>query len=97
MKQDVVAEQGSDRIERGNIEASQAAVTDEVSPQDIGIKESTGRCAAYRLWSPSYQSYFYTASATEKDRFLNRYPEIWVYEGIAWYACQPSLLIRGDR
>ena len=47
------------------------------------------RPAVYQLHSPSYQSYFYTASATEKDRFLDLYPTIWVYEGIAWYACQP--------
>jgi hypothetical protein len=47
------------------------------------------RAAVYQLRSPSYQSYFYTASTTEKDRFLSLYPEIWVYEGIAWYACQP--------
>jgi hypothetical protein len=89
LKEDVVAEQGSDRIEGGNLEASRAAVTDEVSPQDIGIEESTGKCAAHRFWWPLYKSYLYPASATEKDRFLDLYPEIWVYEGIAWYACQP--------
>ena len=45
LKEGVVAEQGSDRIEGGNLEASQAAVTDEVLPQDSGIEESPGRCA----------------------------------------------------
>jgi len=40
----------------------------------------------YRFWSPVKGGYFYTADEAEKDKLIAKYPKIWSYEGIAWYA-----------
>jgi hypothetical protein len=40
----------------------------------------------YRFWSDSVQSHFYTMSEGEKDKLMSQPPQIWTYEGIAWYA-----------
>lgn len=44
----------------------------------------------YRFWSPLVSHHFYTMNAAEKDYLLANYPpEVWTYEGIAWYAYEP--------
>lgn len=40
----------------------------------------------YRFWSPSLGYHFYTISQSERDKLINNYPNIWTYEGPAWYA-----------
>ena len=44
----------------------------------------------YRFWSPMVSHHFFTMDEAEKDSILQNYPpEIWTYEGIAWYAFRP--------
>ncbi len=43
----------------------------------------------YRFWSPVPGCHFYTASEVERDFVLSTYPDVWVSEGIAWYAYAP--------
>jgi len=44
----------------------------------------------YRFWSPLVSHHFYTMNAAEKDYLLANYPpEVWTYEGVAWYAYEP--------
>lgn len=43
-------------------------------------------CPVYRFWSPIRDSHFYTADEAEKDGLITKYPTVWTYEGIAWYA-----------
>lgn len=45
--------------------------------------------AVYRFWSPILGDHFYTASEDERDLLIDRYPDIWIFEGIAWYAYPP--------
>lgn len=41
----------------------------------------------YRFWSPSLGSHFYTTSRAERDKLTDLYsPDIWTYEGVAFYA-----------
>jgi hypothetical protein len=40
----------------------------------------------YRFWSPVLEHHFYTISESEKNKLINRYSDVWTYEGIAWYA-----------
>lgn len=42
----------------------------------------------YRFWSSRYMGHFYTTDATERDRIIQRWPDTWSYEGIAFYTAQ---------
>jgi len=47
----------------------------------------SGTSPVYRFWSDTYKHHFFTISADEKDYIIATYPpDIWRYEGIAWYA-----------
>ena len=48
-----------------------------------------GTLPVYRFWSAKFGAHFYTISDDEKDYVLATWPDIWTYEGIAYYA--PSL------
>jgi len=41
--------------------------------------------AVYRFWSDSLMSHFFTASAAERDEIIATWPDVWTYEGIAFY------------
>jgi hypothetical protein len=45
-----------------------------------------GMTPVYRLWSDKGLDHFYTADAAEKDTLLRDYPDVWTYEGVAFYA-----------
>jgi len=40
----------------------------------------------YRFWSASLLTHFYTMDVKEKDNLIKDFDDVWVYEGIAWYA-----------
>jgi hypothetical protein len=40
----------------------------------------------YRFWSPVLQRHFYTIRESEKNKLINNYRELWVFEGVAYYA-----------
>jgi len=40
----------------------------------------------YRFWSNSLNGHFYTTSAAERDKLINRYSNVWIYEGPVYYA-----------
>lgn len=40
----------------------------------------------HRFWSATKSAHFYTIDEFEFDHVLNTYGDIWMYEGIAWYA-----------
>lgn len=42
--------------------------------------------AVHRLWSAETGAHFYTISEAEKDQMVADQPDVWIYEGIAWYA-----------
>jgi hypothetical protein len=48
-----------------------------------------GASPVYRFWSGASSSHFYTIDEEEKNRFIAEYSDVWVYEGIAWYAYKP--------
>jgi hypothetical protein len=43
----------------------------------------------YRLWNRQTGCHRYTFSETERDELINNFPDIWIYEGIAWYTYPP--------
>ena len=43
----------------------------------------------YRFWSGVYNSHFYTSDAGEKDYVIATWPDIWEYERVDFYACNP--------
>jgi alpha-tubulin suppressor-like RCC1 family protein len=45
-----------------------------------------GMAPVYRLWSAQGLDHFYTAEAAEKDTLVRNYPDVWSYEGVAFYA-----------
>jgi hypothetical protein len=47
--------------------------------------QPVGTQAVYRFWSPSPNSHLYTTSEQEKDALIRDFPDIWTYEGVAWY------------
>lgn len=52
--------------------------------------EATHAVPVYRFWSPVYNAHFYTADAAEKATVEQRWPAIWKYEKIAFYAYEAS-------
>lgn len=40
----------------------------------------------YRFWSPKSGSHFWTINESERDWLIDRYPDVWTYEGLAFYA-----------
>ncbi len=51
-----------------------------------------GTAPVYRFWSGELNTHFYTASQAERDKLINNYPQVWAYEGIAFYAYVGSLV-----
>ncbi len=45
-----------------------------------------GTLPVYRFWSNRLGYHFYTISENEKNKLLKDYPQIWQFEGVAWYA-----------
>jgi hypothetical protein len=39
----------------------------------------------YRFWSDQYVGHFYTTSVEEKDNIIANWPDIWTYEGVAYF------------
>lgn len=44
----------------------------------------------YRFWSDQLTTHFYTISDADKDFLIKEYPNVWKYEGIAFYAYLPD-------
>ncbi len=40
----------------------------------------------YRFWSDSLNGHFYTISVAERDKLINRFANVWTYEGPVYYA-----------
>jgi hypothetical protein len=40
----------------------------------------------YRFWSDQLSAHFYTAKEAEKDKIIATYPDVWTFEGPAFYA-----------
>ena len=40
----------------------------------------------YRFWSGTNGTHFYTISQAERDKVISQYPDVYEYEGVAWYA-----------
>jgi hypothetical protein len=43
----------------------------------------------YRFWSPVTGSHFFTANETEADTLIREHSDVWIFEGVAWYAFRP--------
>ncbi len=46
----------------------------------------TGALPVYRFFSPVLMSHFYTIKESEKDKLINQFSDIWIFEGIAFFA-----------
>ena len=44
------------------------------------------RLTIHRFWSPATGAHFYTANEEEKESLEANYADVWIYEGIAYYA-----------
>jgi hypothetical protein len=49
-------------------------------------RQPQGTQAVYRFWSDQLGGHFYTISEAEKDKTIAQYPDVWTFEGVAWYA-----------
>ena len=47
---------------------------------------STSARPVHRFWSPALLGHFYTMNEQEKQWLQTTYPDVWTYEGIAFYA-----------
>lgn len=45
-----------------------------------------GTMPVHRYWSDALRTHFYPASDTERFKLASSYPDLWTYEGVAWYA-----------
>jgi hypothetical protein len=53
-------------------------------------RQPVDACPVYRFWSGVLNSHFYTTSETERDNLVKNFPDIWAFEGVAWYAYPPQ-------
>jgi predicted outer membrane repeat protein len=53
---------------------------------DMGAYEFQGLSPVYRFWAPSKSRHFYTIEEWERDILIDVYPDVWQFEGIAFYA-----------
>jgi len=49
-------------------------------------KQPAGTQPVYRFWSDKLGGHFYTIKEAEKDKLIKQYPNVWAFEGVAWYA-----------
>lgn len=56
------------------------------SAVDLGAYECPSLGPVYRFWSPTKNKHFYTINAGERDKLINRYANVWQYEGVAYHA-----------
>lgn len=47
--------------------------------------QAAGTVPLFRFWSSRYNGHFYTTSADERDAVMSRWPDVWSYEGVAFY------------
>ncbi len=47
--------------------------------------QKSGTSPVYRFWSDSKQTHFYTKNVQEKNDVIQKWPDIWSYEKIAFY------------
>jgi hypothetical protein len=40
----------------------------------------------FRFWRPKDSAHFYTIDPAERDRLLKEYPQVYAFEGVAFYA-----------
>jgi hypothetical protein len=48
--------------------------------------DEPGSLPVYRFWSPSLSAHFYTISEQERDALIRNFPDVWISEGIGFYA-----------
>ena len=53
---------------------------------DLGAYEQQGLDPVYRFWAPAKGRPFYTIEDWERDILIDDYPNVWHFEGIAFYA-----------
>ena len=44
----------------------------------------------YRFWKSADNTHFFTIKQSEKQKPIDDYPDVYAYEGIAWYAYGPE-------
>jgi predicted phosphodiesterase len=52
--------------------------------------EPGGTMPAYRFWSGTLRSHFYTTADTERFKLVSSYTGVWDCEAVAWYAYPPQ-------
>ena len=53
-------------------------------------RQPADSCPVYRFWSGVLNSHFYTTSEKERDNLISSFPDVWTFEGVAWYAYPPQ-------
>jgi hypothetical protein len=56
----------------------------------IGPGTTAGQVPVYRFWSPVLETYFFTTCAEEKQTLIDQYPNVWTFEGIAYFTVSDS-------
>ena len=51
-------------------------------------KQPSSARPVYRFWSPAKSAHFYTISEEERNNLIVCWPNVWVDEGVAWYAIE---------
>ncbi len=49
-------------------------------------RQPTGAKPVYCFWSDKLSKYFYTISEPEKQLLVTKYAQLWLLQGVAWYA-----------
>jgi hypothetical protein len=60
----------------------------------VDLLDKLSLCLApvYRFWSPQLGRHFYTINAGEKNKLVRRFADVWMYEGISYYAFKDPVM-----
>jgi hypothetical protein len=53
-------------------------------------ESAPGLMPVFRFWSPVTSGHFYTISEAERDKLIDEYAGVWLFEGTAFYAYPPG-------
>ncbi len=58
------------------------------------VVEANQPSNVYRFWCPATDRHFYTISESEKTKLIDKYANVWVYEGVAFTAASAAFNAR---
>ncbi len=74
------------RVEFENLVSESVNTNNHLCIEYVAKPVGTLLSPVHRFWSDQYGAHFYVMGDSERDRIAAKYPGVWRYETVAWYA-----------